>query len=290
MKLIVTADDFGIGLETSKGILEAHLRGPVTATSLMTITGEHAERSIPLLAAAPKLEVGLHLVFTNCGHRPLKAQKSSGMVARDGTFFSNGRLWIQAFRGKIEREAALEEISAQARKFRHLTGRDPAYVDGHHHAHQLPMIREALAELMEKGEIPRVTRVTVEPPSFKKPFSRVGMKRRMAEQLGKGAAEYWKPRDIRHNDFFFGMLSAGQTREEFPWREYLERLPDAGVVEWVVHPGMADETLVGRDDYLAERESELEALTSAAAAKVWEKYRGNLARKSEVFGRGGPIM
>ena len=58
--LIVTADDFGFGVPTSRGIIRAHQAGVVTSTSLMVVTGEHAKASIPLLEHAPKLEVGLH--------------------------------------------------------------------------------------------------------------------------------------------------------------------------------------------------------------------------------------
>src|SRR5579862_6640855 len=105
LAVVVTADDFGIGLCTSQGIIQAHLNGPVTATSLMTITEDHVRRSIPLLADAPKLDVGLHVVLTRCGHRPLKAKRSSGLVGRDGSFQSNGRLWINSFSGRLNKAA-----------------------------------------------------------------------------------------------------------------------------------------------------------------------------------------
>src|ERR1019366_8996268 len=113
LSLIVTADDFGIGLQTSKGIIQAHLHGPVTATSLMSITGDHVRASIPLLADAPNLDVGLHLVLTRCGEKPVMARQSSGLVDRDGEFFSNGKLWIRAFAGKLNQLAVADEIAAQ---------------------------------------------------------------------------------------------------------------------------------------------------------------------------------
>jgi predicted glycoside hydrolase/deacetylase ChbG (UPF0249 family) len=283
LKLIVTADDFGIGLETSKGILKAHLRGPVTATSLMSITGDHVARSIPLLAAAPNLEVGLHLVLTDCGHPPMTVRKSSGLLTRDGRFHTNAQLWLRALAGIIDKSAVIDEISAQAREFRFLTGRDPAYVDAHHHAHQLPIIRDALAEMMQQHAIPPITRTTIEPPAWRKPVSKTGAKRRLAERIGKAAAESWKRRGIAHNDYFFGMLSPAQMSKNFPWKDFLGGLPDSGIIEWVVHPGLPDETLVGRDDYQAGREKELKALTDSTAVEMWEKFRENLARKSELF-------
>ncbi len=101
--MVVTADDFGIGLKTSQGIIQAHLRGPVTATSLMSITGDHVRSSIPLLADAPNLDVGLHVVLTSCGEKAVVARESSGLVDKDGYFFSNGKLWIKALTGRLNR-------------------------------------------------------------------------------------------------------------------------------------------------------------------------------------------
>jgi predicted glycoside hydrolase/deacetylase ChbG (UPF0249 family) len=280
LSLIVTADDFGIGKKTSQGIIRAHLHGPVTATSLMTVTGDHVRASIPLLDDAPNLDVGLHLVLTRCGEKPVMARQSSGLVDRDGEFFSNGKLWIRAFTGKLDQLAVADEIAAQTELFHKLVGRPPAYVDGHHHAHQLPIIREALLDVMGHDLLPRITRVTVEADSIRGKVGSVRLKRTAACSLGKKAAKAFGTRWVWSNDSFFGMLSPADLRRPFPWDKYLAALPASGVIEWVVHPGENDETLVGRDDYHAARKVELEALTSPAGVKAWERFRENLARKS----------
>src|SRR5580658_1912406 len=177
LSIIVTADDFGIGRRTSEGIIHAHLHGPVTATSLMVVTGEHLHASLPLLAEAPKLEIGLHVALTRCGHRPLKATKSSGLCDDDG-FVTNGRLWLRAFAGRLQRSAVAEEIAAQAEMFRKVMGRPPAYVDAHHHSHQLPTIRDALLEVIAAGLLPPVTRKTIEPPGMLRRAAGAGKNRR----------------------------------------------------------------------------------------------------------------
>ena len=280
LSLIVTADDFGIGLQTSKGIIQAHLHGPVTATSLMSITGDHVRASIPLLADAPNLDVGLHIVLTDCGERPLVARRSSGLIDREGNFLSNGKLWMKAFSGKLDERAIADEITAQAELFIKLMGRRPAYVDGHHHAHQLPIIRQALLDVMDHDLLPRITRATIEPADMIRAVPSVRFKRRLADRLGKRAANAFSQTRAWTNDFYFGMLAAHDLRRPFPWDAYLSHLPSTGVIEWVVHPGLPDDTLKGRDDYRAERAKELEALTSSAGIKVWEHLRPTLARKS----------
>jgi predicted glycoside hydrolase/deacetylase ChbG (UPF0249 family) len=287
LSLIVTADDFGIGLKTSQGIIRAHQNGPVTATSLMVVTGDHVRASVPLLADAPNLDVGLHLVLTRCGEKPILARQSSGLVDHDGEFFTNGQLWLRAFTGKLDRAGVADEIAAQTDLFHKLVGRAPDYVDGHHHSHQLPIVRDALMEVMSHDLLPRVTRITIEDKSIRRKVSSVKLKRIAAHLLGRRTSEKFSTTWVWTNDSFFGMLGAADLSRPFPWDNYLRALPDTGVVEWVVHPGLLDPTLADRDDYKAERARELEALTEPAGVKAWEHLRPNLARKSILHKRGG---
>jgi predicted glycoside hydrolase/deacetylase ChbG (UPF0249 family) len=81
------------------------------------------------------------------------------------------------------------------------------------------------------------------------------------------------------------MLDPADFDRAFPWRVYLDALPDMGTVEWIVHPGYRDETLRGRDDYRAARIVELNRLTEAESRPIWERYRDKLARKSELAGK-----
>ncbi|MGD0463084.1 MAG: ChbG/HpnK family deacetylase [Tepidisphaeraceae bacterium] len=280
LALVVTADDFGIGVGTSRGIIRAHRQGPVTATSLMTITGQHVRASVGLLADAPDLDVGLHVVLTDCGHPPLVAGQSSGLVGRDGRFLSNGRLWRKAFSGRLNQAAVAEEIAAQAELFHELLGRRPAFVDGHHHAHQLPIIRDALLGVIRQGLLPPVTRITVEAPKMIWRAPSAGVKRLAAHFLGRCAAPTFRRHGLFTNDFYFGILAPRLLRRDFPWQGFLNQLPDSGVMEWVVHPGMADDTLIGRDDYRAGRVKELESLTHPQGVEAWGHLRQNLTRKS----------
>ncbi|MGD0769371.1 MAG: ChbG/HpnK family deacetylase [Tepidisphaeraceae bacterium] len=281
LAIVVTADDFGIGRRTSEGILQAHLRGPVTATSLMVVTGDHVRASLPLLADAPNLDVGLHLVLTRCGHAPLVARKSSGLCGDDG-FVTNGHLWIKAMTARLDRNAVADEIAAQAQLFHKLVGRAPAHVDAHHHAHQLPVIREALLDVIARGLLPAITRVTVEPPAMMRFAPGVRAKRRAAHLLGKRAAKLFWRRGVWANDFYFGMLDSASLRRDAPWQHFLRRLPDFGVVEWVVHPGLPDETLRGRDSYCVQRWTELQSLIDPANVRQWEQLRPLLTRKSAL--------
>src|SRR5205814_6071407 len=58
--LIVNEDDFGASPAINRGIMEAHLHGILTSTSLLVKT-EWAEEAEALSNAAPDLSVGLHV-------------------------------------------------------------------------------------------------------------------------------------------------------------------------------------------------------------------------------------
>lgn len=275
-KLIVTADDYGIGYETSRGIIHAHLQGPVTCTSMMTTTGDHAARSVELLGAAPQLEIGLHLVLSG-GDKPLAAGQSSGLLNRDGVFHSLPRLIVAAATGRLSFSGCVDEISAQTDRFHQLLGRPPAYVDGHHHAHQLPTIRDAWLAVMSSGQkLPRISRATVEPNSIRRHVGGARLRRAVARRLGRAGRHFCESNGVATNDWFFGMLDRSSLQQAMPWRHYLENLPAEGTCEWVVHPGCDDETLSGRDSYCTERVQELNSLTNPAYQSLWQ--RGGIER------------
>jgi predicted glycoside hydrolase/deacetylase ChbG (UPF0249 family) len=101
--LVVNGDDFGLSEGVNDGIIEAHLTGILTSTSLMVLRPA-ARHAAHLAAAAPALSVGLHF------------DHDEGIELHDPT----------------EAEHALRD---QLDRFRDLTGRDPTHVDSHHHVH-----------------------------------------------------------------------------------------------------------------------------------------------------------
>ncbi len=101
-RLIVNADDFGLAAGVNAGIVEAHVSGILTSTSLMVARPAAADAA-RLAREHPALSVGLHYVEDG------PEIDEPGHVAR--TF------------------------AAQLERFRELTGSDPTHVDSHHHVH-----------------------------------------------------------------------------------------------------------------------------------------------------------
>ena len=101
-RLIVNADDFGLAAGVNEGIVEAHVNGILTSTSLM-VDRPAAADAARLAREHCALSVGLHYV-------------------EDGPEIDDP--------GHVARTFA-----AQLARFRELTGADPTHVDSHHHVH-----------------------------------------------------------------------------------------------------------------------------------------------------------
>jgi chitin disaccharide deacetylase len=118
-RLIVNADDFGMTEGVTDGIVEAHVRGILTSTSLM-VDRPAAAYAAGLAGEHPRLSVGLHFV--------------------DDT-------------PQLDEPAhAAREFAAQLARFRELMGGEPTHVDSHHHVHRARMA--TFAALVEPLGVP----------------------------------------------------------------------------------------------------------------------------------------
>ena len=123
--LIVNADDFGASHGINRGILEAHLRGILTSTSLLVNTAWSVEAA-ELSRAAPELSVGLHADLRN----ELKE------TADD------------------PRRRLREELEKQFFGFVELMGRPPTHLDSHHNLHRDPKAFPEFLALAAKHGLP----------------------------------------------------------------------------------------------------------------------------------------
>jgi len=108
--VLVVADDLGYDPAIDEGILEAHVRGIVTAASAL-VEGPFAASA---LASAPRtLAIGLHLALP-----PGTAEEMAG-----------------------------EEITRQLLRFEAIRGAPPVHVDGHRHVHAEAPVLAALLRI-----------------------------------------------------------------------------------------------------------------------------------------------
>ncbi|MEO7651331.1 MAG: ChbG/HpnK family deacetylase, partial [Bryobacteraceae bacterium] len=143
-RLVVNADDFGFTPDVNEGIVEAHQKGVLSATTLMA-NGDAFDDAVRLAAAVPSLDVGCHLVLIGGNSllppfRPLPASVSELLTAI------------------VSRQIRIyEEFAAQVRKIV-AAGIVPTHIDTHKHTHLAPPVLNAVAAIAQDFDIPWVRR------------------------------------------------------------------------------------------------------------------------------------
>lgn len=136
--LCICADDFGMSSGINAAVIDLAERGKLSATSVMVHRGAWRTGAQTLRKMAPaQLEVGLHLDLTRPARSGGPEPGLAGLLAR----ICSRTTSAQALRA---------DIRDQFTRFEDAMDRAPAFVDGHRHVHQFPVVRDLLA-----GEIAR---------------------------------------------------------------------------------------------------------------------------------------
>ncbi len=228
-RLIVNADDFGRSPGINAGIVECHLEGIVTSTTLMVNlpwTGDAVHR----LTGCPRLGVGLHLNY--CYGYPVAPRHAvSSLVDSQGAFMTDTE-WLARHADAAD---IVTETNAQLARFRDLLGRAPTHMDSHKYLHSALRFRHAV----------------------------IGV------ALGAGVALRAVTDDDRHAIVEAGVKTSDRFEGRFHGLDgdgvsqgiLSQALSDApiGVTELMCHPGYVDEHL-NDSSYAADRRREMAAL------------------------------
>jgi len=259
------ADDYGISPAVNIAIRDLVVRGRLNATSALVVAPScHRLEAMALDAlnrGEPRVAIGLHVALT----APFRPASPGFAPLTNGRFMSLGRTVAHAFLRRFNADALAGEVAAQLRAFEQAFGRAPDYIDGHHHVHLLPQVRDAVLAVA-KAEVPdawlrqcgRAGRLAARLGDYKGFFldALSGSFRRRAAALG-----------LRTNLCFAGAYAFAEDADFaalFP--RFLEGLPDGGVV--MCHPGFVDDELRGLDPLTTLREREYAFLAGEMFASV----------------------
>jgi chitin disaccharide deacetylase len=266
-QLVVNADDFGFTPDVNEGIVEAHRRGILTATTLMA-NGASFEDALRWARETPTLDIGCHLVLIG-GDSPVSGKPYPATVP-------------QLLAALAKRELRpYDELKAQVRRIVD-AGVAPSHLDTHKHTHLAPPVLDAVARLAEEFGIRWVRR------PFDFPLNALRgavprMKRLTSDALGLLRRRFHRVLErhgCRTTDHFAGFQITGHFRTA-ELLQLLEHLPD-GSTELMVHPGKCGAALRAARTRLKEsREQELEALVAPEVRAAIERggiqlvdYRG----------------
>lgn len=247
--LLITADDFGIGPETSRGILDLGAKGILTSTVLLTNSPYAADAVWQWRRTGAPLELGWHPCLTL--DRPLAPlDQVRSLVDQDGRFHTLGAFLRRLVVGKIERDDMAREFQAQLERFIELVGRPPITVNAHHHVHVFRQVNRALRAVLDPlMPRPYVRRVTENWSTLVGvPGSR--LKRLILSYFGGRAARRQIAQEYPGPDSLLGIADPAQVQDPEFFLRWLSKAPGR-VLELTCHPGYFDETLIGRDGTLS---------------------------------------
>ncbi|MES1260119.1 MAG: ChbG/HpnK family deacetylase [Acidobacteriota bacterium] len=253
IRLIVNADDFGFTGDVNAGIVEAHRRGILTATTLMA-NGDAFDDAVRLARETPSLDIGCHLVLVQ-GRSVLDPARELPATLKDLL----GAIW--------RREVPVyDELAAQVRRII-AAGIRPSHLDTHKHTHLLPPVLEAVARVAREFDIPWVRR----------PFDfGIDAGTRLTKRAVSVGMRVMRPRfaaaleGLRTTDHFAGFQITG-TLDDASLAATLAKLPP-GLTEFMCHPGHLGPELRHAATRLKEsRQIELAALLSPRTRTVLEQ-------------------
>ncbi len=257
-RLVVNADDFGFTRDVNAGIVEAHRRGIVTATTIMA-NGAAFDDAVKLAFENPALDVGCHLVLTQ-----------GESVARPGAP-------LPATVGALLRALALgrvpvyDELAAQVRRILG-AGLRPSHLDTHKHTHAAPSVLAAVARISQEFAIPWVRRpfdLPLRAASAAIP-ARVRIASRLLGFPRRRFDAALAAHGCRTTDHFAGFRLTGRLRTAE--LVHLIGLLPPGSVEFMCHPGRCGAELRAAPTRLKEsREAELQALTAVETRQALDR-------------------
>jgi predicted glycoside hydrolase/deacetylase ChbG (UPF0249 family) len=248
--LLVTADDFGIGPATSRGVLDLAARGAITSTVLLVTSPFAAEAVALWRKAGGPVELGWHPCLT-LDAPVLTPGKVPTLVDAAGHFHPLGRFLRRLARGRIAGAEVEAELRAQYRRFLELVGRPPANVNAHHHVHVFGPVGAALARVLaDQRPRPFVRRVVESWRTLLRvPGARP--KRLLLSRVGTRAVRRQQLAYLPGNEYLLGITDPPFVRDPSFFARWLRHAPGR-CVELTCHPGHLDATLVGRDGTLAD--------------------------------------
>jgi predicted glycoside hydrolase/deacetylase ChbG (UPF0249 family) len=249
-RIIICADDYGISPAVNAAIRDLIAHGRINATSAMVAAPSFDRNEAAKLqdVAAKRAAVGLHVTLTG----PFAPLSQDFEPLHDGAFLSLATTLRRAHLRSLRPKLLIAEISRQFEAFAAAFGRPPDFVDGHHHVHLFPQIRNAVlratkdsapdAWVRQCGQLSALRRLTDHKALLLDGLSR--RFRRLAADHG-----------LRTNPAFAGTYTfRSDAAYARLFATFLDRLPDGGVI--MCHPGKVDAELERLDHVTNSRELE----------------------------------
>ena len=234
-RIVFVADDLGCSAGANAGIARAAAAGLVREASVL-VNGEAVAAGIQL-ARGCGLGLGLHLCLTQ--GRALLGP-IDGLTDPRGNFLGLGRALLACARRRVDLDGAAREVQAQLQVLAE-HGIEPTHLDGHHHVHCLPGVRDVVGAVAARAGI-RWVRLPAEHRAGGGRWRPAGW---LLRRLAAAAAPVLARAGLRSLPFI-GIALAGSVDHRRRFVATIDRLP-AGDYEWMVHPRVPDAAFARQD-------------------------------------------
>jgi predicted glycoside hydrolase/deacetylase ChbG (UPF0249 family) len=273
-QITICADDFGYNPAISQAIYYLVEHKKINAFNCLTNTN-HWEHDAGLINDLDRswTDVGLHLNLTE--GKPFTRAKG---MAYQRKFIGSSALWFKCFTRQIDSSEIYQEFKEQIEKFMHLTQSKPDFIDGHHHIHQFPIIRQVLLELYHAYDLNRhgtYIRSTANPVGQK------DTKPQWVKMMGAKKLQWllWR-NSIPYNQAFSGSYYFNAKHQYADViTNALASIPDGGLI--MCHPGMSQ--TIYQDKLATNRLHEYHYLQSDRFDKALETHQIKLVKGSDFL-------
>lgn len=274
--IALCADDYAISPGVDDGILGLAERGRITAFSCLAVSPRWALAAERMDSLFGRIDIGLHFALTQFS--PLAPVPR---LAPDGRLPTVGSLYRRALLRQLDLDEVEAELNGQIEAFIAAAGRAPDFLDGHHHVHQLPGVREVVARVWTTRVSAGWVRNTATSSSRMFARSIAVPRAALLAAFGRAARRTWSAAGIATNADFAGVRSFDERQ---PYRDLMQRYMRRATAGLLImcHPGHADETLALLDSVTSARESELAYLSSEQFSTDLEAAGCRLVRLSSL--------
>ena len=269
-KLIINADDFALHPAINEAIINAHIQGVLTSTSILA-TGDYFQAAVSLASYYPKLSIGAHLCLVG-GLKPITNPQliPSLLDPKTKRFYDNYLIFTKKFFLKQIKLSEIElELSNQI-NFMRAHGLILTHIDSHQHLHVLPGINDVVVKIAQKNQITKI-RLPHEnfffTGNYPYTFARF-LGRTILSIFAKLSKKKFEAAQLTLPNSFFGMLAGGNLQEKY-FLNILENITTE-TNEIMIHPGNNNKDLTRKFAWQYNWELELQTLLSS---QVKEKLK-----------------
>lgn len=260
--IIFNADDFGMNTYVNDAIIDGHVNGIITSTSLVA-SGDAYKEAIKIAKLYPKLGVGIHSTLVG-GLKPLSNPKDvPSLLNENGVFFDSHVDFIKRVYSKqINFTEVYNELDLQFKKILS-SNLNVTHVDGHQHLHVLPEVLPIILSLMKKYKLNKMRIPKESYLFFNKNYSlsriigKFGLSF-ISHKAHKSSKQLW----IASPRYFWGMMNGGDMTESNVIKIIKEAKKYIGTHEVMIHPGTSNKALNEMYHWNYHWEEELAAMKS----------------------------